>query len=234
MTQVDPTALRKALTTYFNEGELRTLCFDLGINYEDLGGRGKAENAAELVTYAQRHNFLDKLAYFVQDARPHVKLKTTKSEISTRETDPQATPQPNTEIHIHGNVTGSAIGGGTVQADNIAGNSITIGNQDVPATSEAFAEQVEALQKLLKQAIKQSEFRDMRDAKTAVEDLQDVIEEIQSPQPRRRRLTRRLEDVAETLNLSAQVADSMGNVGAAVLKAAPIAAGLIKLAQMVF
>jgi hypothetical protein len=41
--------LRELLTTRFNEGELRTFCFDLGIDYDDLPGAGKAGRARELV-----------------------------------------------------------------------------------------------------------------------------------------------------------------------------------------
>jgi hypothetical protein len=31
--------LRQLLNEYFNEGELREICFDLHVDYEDLGGR---------------------------------------------------------------------------------------------------------------------------------------------------------------------------------------------------
>jgi len=43
--------LRQVLAQYYNEGELPTLCFDLAIDYESLGGRGKSENVAELVLH---------------------------------------------------------------------------------------------------------------------------------------------------------------------------------------
>ena len=40
--------LREFLTEYFNEEELRTVCFDLGIDYDNLGGEGKGGKAREL------------------------------------------------------------------------------------------------------------------------------------------------------------------------------------------
>jgi hypothetical protein len=49
------TRLRENLTSYFNTEELRTLCFDLGIPYEDLGGEGRADRIRELVAYCDRH-----------------------------------------------------------------------------------------------------------------------------------------------------------------------------------
>ena len=40
---------------HFNEEEMRSLCFDLGLDYESLGGRGKSANARELVSYFQQN-----------------------------------------------------------------------------------------------------------------------------------------------------------------------------------
>lgn len=47
--------LRQLLIRHFNDSELHTLCFDLGIDYEDLPGNIKADKARELVAYVQRH-----------------------------------------------------------------------------------------------------------------------------------------------------------------------------------
>jgi tetratricopeptide (TPR) repeat protein len=46
--------LRQILTERFDEEELRTLCFDLGIRYDDLPGRGKVAKARELVAHLER------------------------------------------------------------------------------------------------------------------------------------------------------------------------------------
>jgi hypothetical protein len=35
--------------------ELRDLCFDLGVKYDDLGGEGAAAKARELIDYLERH-----------------------------------------------------------------------------------------------------------------------------------------------------------------------------------
>lgn len=53
-TATDPavlTRLRQGLIRYFSDGELRDLCFDFGIDYDNLSGQGKADKARELVTY---------------------------------------------------------------------------------------------------------------------------------------------------------------------------------------
>jgi CheY-like chemotaxis protein len=53
--------LRQILETRFSESELRTLCFDLGISYEDLPGSEKASQARELVSYLERHRRISEL-----------------------------------------------------------------------------------------------------------------------------------------------------------------------------
>lgn len=47
-------AWRDLLDAHFSEGDLRDLCFDLGIDYESLPGEGKRARARELVAYADR------------------------------------------------------------------------------------------------------------------------------------------------------------------------------------
>jgi hypothetical protein len=46
--------LRDVLETYFNNSELRDLCFRLDIDYENLPGEGKASKARELILYCER------------------------------------------------------------------------------------------------------------------------------------------------------------------------------------
>jgi len=48
--------LRQMLATRFDEGELRTLSFDLGVDYDSLSGTGKADKARGLVDYLKRRN----------------------------------------------------------------------------------------------------------------------------------------------------------------------------------
>jgi hypothetical protein len=67
-------ALRTALTQHFNEGELRTLCADLGIDYENLPGDAKSDKARELVAYAERYGRTAELLTYVRRERPHLSL----------------------------------------------------------------------------------------------------------------------------------------------------------------
>ncbi len=65
-----PAALRQTLTDLFDDGELRTLCFDLGIGYDDLPGQSKADKARELVAYVNRHGRLADLLATCRELRP--------------------------------------------------------------------------------------------------------------------------------------------------------------------
>jgi hypothetical protein len=64
--------VRELLAFHFNEGELRSLCADLGIDYDDLPGSSKADKARELVLYCERHGRLDDLIKRCRTLRSNV------------------------------------------------------------------------------------------------------------------------------------------------------------------
>lgn len=69
-TSLAPVDLRRVLTRLFDEEELRTLCFDLGVDYDGLRGEGKAARARELVALAERTGRLAELEAAVRRERP--------------------------------------------------------------------------------------------------------------------------------------------------------------------
>ena len=73
MTQtapLSPVDLRRILTLLFDEEELRTLCFDLNVDYDSLRGEGKAGKARELVALTERLGQLELLEAAVRRERP--------------------------------------------------------------------------------------------------------------------------------------------------------------------
>lgn len=64
--------LRRNLVTCFGEGDLRTLCFDMGIDYDDLPALGKANKARELVIYLERCGRIPELVDTCSTLRPNV------------------------------------------------------------------------------------------------------------------------------------------------------------------
>ncbi len=67
----DPRQLQSQLTRLFNAEELRTLCFELNVDYDDLAGESKSGKARELVTYLNRRGRLAELPTLISKLRPH-------------------------------------------------------------------------------------------------------------------------------------------------------------------
>jgi hypothetical protein len=58
------------LTTRLSEEELKTVCFMLPVDYDTLGGEGKAGKARELIIYCQHHKLNGRLLKKVLQLRP--------------------------------------------------------------------------------------------------------------------------------------------------------------------
>jgi len=63
--------LRQVLVEYFSEQELRELCFDMDLNYEELSGTSIREKALELLTYFDRRDRLKELIEVCIYLRPN-------------------------------------------------------------------------------------------------------------------------------------------------------------------
>jgi hypothetical protein len=64
--------LRKTLETRFDEGELRSLCADLGVDYAALPATGKANKSRELISYLYRRDRIADLVKVGKDLRPDI------------------------------------------------------------------------------------------------------------------------------------------------------------------
>lgn len=135
MTQVSRTKLRTALNELFSSGELRTLCFDLDIEYENLAGGGKSEKVVSLVRHAERHNLYERLVAYVKNARPHADLGPAKAappiapvgNVPNQDTMPDL--KPVTHVYVSGDyVGGDKVGGDKVGGDKTGGDKITTGD----------------------------------------------------------------------------------------------------------
>jgi hypothetical protein len=71
-TPLPPGELRQKLIAHFSDGELHDLCFDLGIDYESLGGGTRDARARELISYLQRRERLGELISLCRARRPSV------------------------------------------------------------------------------------------------------------------------------------------------------------------
>jgi hypothetical protein len=64
--------LRQQLVEYFNDSELRTICLDLQVDYDNLEGQGKADKARELVAFLKRVERVPDLIKICNRDRPKV------------------------------------------------------------------------------------------------------------------------------------------------------------------
>ena len=84
------TQLRRLLVQFFDAGELRTLCFDLAVDYESLPPGGKADKARELLAYLDRHSRVPELLALGRRQRPDVPWPATGAEEHTPPLPPPA------------------------------------------------------------------------------------------------------------------------------------------------
>jgi hypothetical protein len=78
------TQLRTLLVERFNLEELRTLCFDLGVEYENLPGEGKSAKARELVAHLARRGRTQELVRLIVELRPDVRPEDVGASSATR------------------------------------------------------------------------------------------------------------------------------------------------------
>ena len=64
--------LRQVLIERLSDGELRDFCFELGIDYANLPGEGKAQKARELIAHLGRRNRIPELLTVGRQLRPDI------------------------------------------------------------------------------------------------------------------------------------------------------------------
>jgi len=65
------TELRQQITEHFDGEELRTLCFDMGVDYDTLRGEGKEAKVRELVAFFERRGAIAELVRKCSEQRPN-------------------------------------------------------------------------------------------------------------------------------------------------------------------
>jgi hypothetical protein len=63
--------LHHALCARYNLEELRTLCAEIGVPFDDLGGEGRSGKVRELILWLQRRDRLDALLAYLLAEPPH-------------------------------------------------------------------------------------------------------------------------------------------------------------------
>jgi hypothetical protein len=82
--ELDLGELRKLIAHHFDEDELHTLCFDMGIKFDSLRGETLDGKARELVAYCNRTLHLSELLQACREARPKANWDALESSPTTQ------------------------------------------------------------------------------------------------------------------------------------------------------
>ena len=85
-TREHKSSLHKILITGYNQEELKTLCFRLGVEHDDLPGEGRIAKARELITYLDRRSKIHELIEIAKLQRPDASwdfIETSTSKLPT-------------------------------------------------------------------------------------------------------------------------------------------------------
>lgn len=72
--ETSPVMLAQLLAHRLDAQELRHLCFEMEVEYDGLGGEGKAARARELVAYLNRREGLPRLVAWLESNRPDIQV----------------------------------------------------------------------------------------------------------------------------------------------------------------
>ena len=64
--------MRELIDQHFNDSELRSLCFDLDVDYDGLPGETKSDKSRELIAYCKRHGRIRDLMTELKQQRKYV------------------------------------------------------------------------------------------------------------------------------------------------------------------
>jgi hypothetical protein len=100
---IDKGKLLELITKHFNLVELKKICFDLGITYEELSGNTRTERSIELIDFCERTGRLQELIEELQSDRPHVDWSVIIIVSSRKNSNPpsQHNPQPSQQDTPH-------------------------------------------------------------------------------------------------------------------------------------
>lgn len=99
--------LRKGIDKSFSLADLRTICFDLDVNYDNLAGEEKGKKIIELINYLKNRGQLNLLLEKVKAERPHYPWPQLTDSQSSSHTD---IFEPG--ISWHERLKGVLVGGG--------------------------------------------------------------------------------------------------------------------------
>lgn len=123
------TSLHQLLNEHFNLAEIRTLCFNLDVDYESVSGEEKQSRIRELLLALGRHGRLPDLIPLLQKERPCVAWTPVPDDFQLPELLARETAVPTNQYHVYGDIVqGDKVGGDkTITGDISDGAVVAIG-----------------------------------------------------------------------------------------------------------
>jgi hypothetical protein len=116
--------LHKLLDHYFNLEEIRTLCFDLGVDFDNVGGEGKSARIRELLIGLGRQERLSDLLGVVRQQRPRVAWPPVPAGFQM---PASLVPGSSAGTVVQNHYYGDQVGGDKISVGNVSGTGIAIG-----------------------------------------------------------------------------------------------------------
>ncbi|UCG23918.1 MAG: hypothetical protein JSW55_17565 [Chloroflexota bacterium] len=116
--------LHAMLDRYFNLEEVRTICFELGVDFDSVAGEGKSARIRELILGLARQDRLPELVSLAASQRPHVSWPAVPPDFRL----PSSLQSPHAGQTVQHNyygdvVTGDKVGGDQIVVGDISGSS---------------------------------------------------------------------------------------------------------------
>jgi hypothetical protein len=116
--------LHKQVDRYFSFSEVKTLCFNLGVDYENIPGDIRSAFIRNLIISLAKRERLPELINLLRQERPRVAWQDVPSDFEL----PPSMAQENIRQVVNYHVYGDYVGGDKIGGDKVGGDKITLGD----------------------------------------------------------------------------------------------------------
>ncbi len=116
--------LHQQINKYFNFSEVKTICFNLGVDHENIPGNIRSAFIRNLIVSMAKRNRLQELVDHVKAERPFVKWQNVPANFEL----PDSIAQEDIQQVINYTVYGDLVQGDKVGGDKVSGDKISVGN----------------------------------------------------------------------------------------------------------
>lgn len=116
--------LHKQIDQYFSFSEVRTLCFNLGVDYENIPGDHRSAFIRNMIISLAKQGRLQELINEVRAERAFVDWQDVPADFEL----PSNMAQENIQQVVNYHVYGDYVGGDKISGDKVGGDKISVGN----------------------------------------------------------------------------------------------------------